>query len=70
MSKWKGHDRGIQLNDTTVLFSISYKKEIFELTQQIYKTGLAKHEGRLKEIEAFQQRVNVTKSKTQQEGIE
>lgn len=53
-----------------VLYSISYKKEIFELTQQIYKTGLAKHEGRLKEIEAFQKKVNVTKSKTQKEGIE
>ncbi|KAG4080724.1 hypothetical protein HA402_013254 [Bradysia odoriphaga] len=46
-----------------------YKNEIFELTQQIYKTGLEKHESRLKEIELFQERVNLTKSKTQKEGI-
>lgn len=55
---------------TEVFFSISYKKEIFELTQQIYKAGLEKHEHRLKEIKAFQERVNTTKLKTQQEGIE
>lgn len=52
-----------------LLLFISYKKEIFALTQQIYKTGLEKHESRLKEIESFQQRVNITKSKTQKEGI-
>ncbi|KAJ6649517.1 Dynein regulatory complex subunit 3 [Pseudolycoriella hygida] len=47
-----------------------YKKEIFELTQQIYTTGLQKHESRLQEIELFQQKVNATKKKTQKEGIE
>lgn len=55
---------------TLVLSFRSYKKEIFELTQEIYKTGLEKHESRLKEIQLFQERVNVTKSKTQREGIE
>lgn len=51
------------------LFLTSYRNEIYELTQRIYKIGLEQHEIRLKEIEAFKQRVDDTKANTQKEGI-
>lgn len=47
-----------------------YRNEVYQLTQQIYKLGLEKHELRLKEISMFETCVNEAKLRAQQKGIE
>lgn len=48
----------------------SFRAEVFQLTQQIYLLGLAKHEIRLKEITMFETCVSEAKIRAQQTGIE
>lgn len=52
------------------MYTNSLRNEVYQLTQQIYKLGLIKHEERLKEIAMYEQCVNEAKLKAQNSGIE